>query len=489
MTIVPHRDADSNDIDPDRVDELARFAELVARSSLGTPEALDNQRLGQELRERLEPVDNDPPAIDPARLFAVGQHLQARGLYGPAELTYRTAATQHSTDAAAALADLLERDGRVEEARRWYEQAWQQHDGKAGLRIAVERWAPGRTDAAEEILDSVIADHSRNAPDTHLGDIRGTELLVREGDVRAALLAGWHHTGNDRLARAIVIRLARATMEHLEVHYERIDLQSPARAVPPEWDEFPPGSPLWWRPPGWPVTYRLRVRWQCDAAPSFVPKVIRTEILFVVANACFSAGGLISWDRRQVEDFIPVEDRHSMTVPQFFDRVSRQCPPVDREVAVSLAELAEVDVGIQILRSVVLGSVGVKEMPRQVAEKRVIGPRKEQIITRVRALTDSARLIRLDNRTTPVARRTRSDVARTRVVLAQVRQQYGDNVRSMSDEHIQHLCAVRGRRNTLNLIDHVVRMSGGNEAKLRELIQTVLGYLDVLLLFRTGRRL
>jgi hypothetical protein len=489
MTIVTCSSVPSEDTDPDRADELAEFAALVARSSLGTPEALDNQRLGQDLREQHESRNVETPAIDAERLFAVAQHLQALELYGSAELTYRTAAAKGSTTAAAALADLLDRDGRVEEARGWYEQAWRQRDGKAGLRIAVEMWAPGRTDEAEKILDSVIADH-QHEPNAHPGDITGAKLLVRDGNVRDALRAGWRHTGDDGFARAIMFRLARATMEALEVQYERID-PPPDRtsATPLEWDEFPPGSPLRWRPPGSPATYRLRARWRRDAVPSFVPEVIRSEILFVVANACFSAGGLINWGTYRVQDFLPTEDRHSMTVPRFFELVSRQCPPVDREVAGSLAELAELDVGIRIMRSLVLDAVGVKELLRQVAEKRVLGPRKEQVITRVRELADSGRIISLDNRTAPVARRVGSDVQQTRTVLAQVRQKYGETVRSMSDGHIQHLCAVRGPQNTFNLIDHVVRMSGGNESKLRELIQTVLGYLDVLLLFRASQPL
>jgi hypothetical protein len=220
-----------------------------------------------------------------------------------------------------------------------------------------------------------------------------------------------------------------------------------------------------------------------------VPEAIRSEILFVVANACFSAGGLINWGTCPVHDFRPTEDSNSMTVPGFFDLVSRQCPPVDREVAVSLAELAELDVGIRIMRSLMLDAVGVKELLKQVAEKRILGARKEQIITRVRELADSGRVISFDNRTAPAARRVGPNVQHTRNVLAKVREKYGESVRSMSDGHIQHLCAVRGSRNTFDLIDHVVRMSGGNEAKLRELIQTVLGYLDVLLLFRASRPL
>ncbi len=100
-----------------RIDELAEFAVLVARSSLGTPEALDNQRLGQALRERHEAPDAETPAIDPDRLFTVAQHLQALGLHGSAELTYGTAAKQGSTAAAAALANLLDRDSCVQEER------------------------------------------------------------------------------------------------------------------------------------------------------------------------------------------------------------------------------------------------------------------------------------------------------------------------------------------------------------------------------------
>jgi hypothetical protein len=484
MTRITCRGARSEDVDAHRADQLADFAELVARSSLGTDESLDNQRVGQELRERQETPD--PAGIDGDRLFAVARRLQAHALYGPAEMTYRMAATRGSTAAAAALANLLDRDGRIEEARHWYEQAWQQRDGKAGLRIAVEKWAPDRTDESERILDSVIAAW-RHEPAEH---ITGAELLVRKGNVREALLTDWRHTGDDGLARAIMFRVARAAMEHLEVAYERIGAPGKAApATPPEWDEFPPGSPLRWRPPGSPATYRLRTRWRSDAAPGFVPEAIRSEILFMVANACFCAGGLIDWAPRRGHDFHPVGDRHSMTVGGFFDLVSRQCTPVDREVAVSLAELAEVDVGIRIVRLLVLGSVGVHEVPRQVAEKRVLGPRKEKIITRVRELADTGRVLSLDNHNAPVARRVGSDVARTRSVLAQVRQRYGESVRSMSDGHIQYLCAVRGSRNTFRLIDHVVRMSDGSETKLRELLQTVLGYLDVLLLFRTGQPL
>jgi hypothetical protein len=485
MTIVPCRSARSTTIEPDRTDELADFAVLMARSSLGTPEALDNQRFDQELRERREALDDETPTIDGHRLFSIAQHLQMLKLYGSAELTYRMAAAKGSTAAAIALADLLYRDGCVEEARRWYDQAWQQRDGRAGLRIAVEKWAPDQTGEAEEILDSVIATW-RHEPGAH-AHITGTELLVRQGNVQAALLAGWCATGDDGLARAIMFRVARATMEHLEVQYERIDPPSGGVPAPPaEWDEFPPGSPLRWRPPGSPATYRLRTRWRSDAAPSFVSETIRSEILFVVANACFNAGGLIDWAPHRGSDFHPVGDRNSMTVRGFFDRVSRQCPPVDREVAVSLAELAEVDVGLRIARSVALG---VEEMPRQVAEKRVLGPRKAQIITRVRELADSGRVINFDNDTAPVARRVGSDVERTRTVLAKVREQYGETVRSMSDGHIQHLCAVRGPGNTLSLIDHLVRMSDGSQPKLRELIQTVVGHLDVLLLFRASQPL
>jgi hypothetical protein len=287
-----------------------------------------------------------------------------------------------------------------------------------------------------------------------------------------------------------MFRLGRAAMEHLDVRYERIEPPSGvAPSTPSEWDDFPPGSPLRWRPPGSPVTYLLRTRWRSDTAPNFVPETIRSEIQFVVANACFSAGGLINWGPYQVREFLPEKDGHSMTVPKFFDMVSQQSPPVDREVAVSLAELAELDVGIRIMRSLMLDAAGVQGLLRQVAEKRVLGPRKEQIITRVRELADSGRLLNLDNRTAPAARRASPDVQRTRTVLAHVRQKYGETVRSMSDGHIQHLCAVRGSRNTVDLIDHVVRMSGGNEAKLRELTQTVLSYLDVLLLFRASRPL
>jgi hypothetical protein len=485
MTIVTGSGALPDGIEPDRADELEEFAVLMAQSSLGTPESLDSQRLGQELCERYETPDAETPAIDENRLFAVARHLETLELYGPAELTYRTAATQGSTDAAAALADLLDRDGRVEEARRWYEQAWQQGNGKAGLRVAVEKWAPDRTDEAEKILDSVQHD-----PDAHPGEINGAALLVREGNVRDALLEGWRHTGDDGLARTIMFRLGRAALEHLEVQYERVDPTSRAEpANPSKWDESPPRSPLRWRPPGSSVTYILRTKWRSDAAPGFVPEAIRSEIQFVVADACFSAGGLINWGTYRVHEFLPAEDRHSMTVSAFFDLVSRQSPPVDREIAVSLAELAELDVGIRIMRSLMLDAVGVKELLMQVAEKRVLGPRKEQVITRMRELANSAPLISLDNHTAPAARRIGSDVQRTRLVLAQVRQKHGKILRSMSDGHIQHLCAVRGSQNTFNLIEHVVRMSEGNEAKLRELIQTLLGYLDVLLLFRANQPL
>ena len=481
MTMSARGGASSRSSEPSGPDALAEFAVLVARSSLGTQEALDSRRHGQELRERDEASDVHAPAIPPDAMFAAAQHLQALEFHDSAELAYRTAATSGSTAAAVALADLLDHHGRVEEARLWTERAWQRGDGRAGLRIAVEKWIAGRNDEAEEVLDKVVADRQHELT----ADVTGAELLVREGKVRDALLVGWQPAG---LARAVVYRLAATTLQNLEVQYERIDPSSRGAALvtPSEWDDFPPGSPLWWRPPGSPVIYRLRARWREGTAPSFVPEAVRSEILFVVANACFSAGGLIDWGKREL---LPTEDRHSMTVPRFFDEVSRQCPPVDREVAASLAELAEVDVGIRITRSFLSEARGVKGLPGQVAEKTVLGRRREQIITRVRRLADTGRLLSLDNSTAPVARRVGFDVQSTRTVLAQVREEHGRKVRSISDRHIQHLCAVRGSRNTTKLFAHVVRLSGGDESEFRDLIQTVLGYLDVLLLFRTSQPL
>jgi hypothetical protein len=97
MTTCRYRSAQPRGIEANRVDELAEFAVLVALSPLGTPAALESQRLGRELCERHDALDAEIPVIEADRLFAVARHLHALGLHGFAELTYRAAATRDST--------------------------------------------------------------------------------------------------------------------------------------------------------------------------------------------------------------------------------------------------------------------------------------------------------------------------------------------------------------------------------------------------------
>lgn len=111
MTAFPYRSARPEDDDVNGVEELAEFAVLVARSSLGAPQSLDNQRLGQELCERYEVLDAGLPALEGDRLFAVARHLHTLGLHGFAELTFRDAARRGSAPAAAVLAGLLDDHG------------------------------------------------------------------------------------------------------------------------------------------------------------------------------------------------------------------------------------------------------------------------------------------------------------------------------------------------------------------------------------------
>ena len=109
MTVVSRHHMPSEDTSPSRAERLAAFAAVVARSSLGTPEALDDQQLGREVRKRYEPPNADGLAIGADLMLAVGQHLQGLALDGAAELAYLTAVERGSADAAVALADLLAR--------------------------------------------------------------------------------------------------------------------------------------------------------------------------------------------------------------------------------------------------------------------------------------------------------------------------------------------------------------------------------------------
>jgi hypothetical protein len=510
-TVQATPDAGRATTDLSEADRLAEFAGVVARSSLGTPEALAHKRLGAEMRRRFEArvlVDTPNPPSGDDLMLAVGRHLQHLELCGAAELAYQCAAERGSMPAIAELAGLLDRQGRTEEAQSWYQFARRLHGTRMGDRATIDEWGRGCSDDTVPAFAAAVAgcdednqqDRAslvkstqqvrldkylrRHDPDAQLWDIIAM-LLVRHSNVRDAVGAGWHGD-DDGLTTAIMLQIARAIMEQVEVQCERTDappLWDPAHGHEPEQSGVPLGFLLRWRPSMSGVTYWLRVKWRNHAAPSFIPKSIRSEILFVIANACFSAGALVDWAACGHQEHSEIGSWHSMGVLRFFEDISsRYTPPHTKEIAASFAELAEVDIAARIRSSVLVGLSGRGDVRGKRGGVRVIEPRKEQIISRVRRLAGAGEPIAPGS--SPPVTAGRLGDEQTMVAVTDIRQRYGERVRFVRDPHIRLMCAVRGRQNTADLIDHAVRLSGGSQAKLRELIRTVLSYMDILTLVR-----
>lgn len=466
-------------------DQLEEFVEVVGRSSLGTRKALANQRLGNELRLAFEARTvgqaSEPPT-GATLMLAVGRHLHDLELHGAAELAYSFAAERGSLPAILTLVDLLDHQGRPGDARRWYEFAVRLHGRRANLPISSVTYDGDRHGTESLVkstppgqLDKYVSQHS---PDAQLWDVVGAILRLRDNKVHA----GRQYMGDEGLTATIILQIARAIMEHVEVQCERTD-------APPTSDPAlgrvsgPSGNPteifLRWRPSKSEVNYWLRVKWRNHIAPNFVPKPIQSEILFLIANACFSAGALVDWAECGHNNHPEVGSWHSTGVIQFFEDISRRyTPPHTQEIAASFAELAEADIATRIARSVIVGVPGAKGTRRRTAEAAVIDPHKKQIISRAERLATAGESTDLGSYTLAVCGRFRSEQARS--VLTDIRQRYGETVRSVLDGQVQLMCMVRGPQNTASLIDHAVRLSEGSDAKLRELFRTVLSYMHIL---------
>jgi hypothetical protein len=431
------------------------FADVVARSSLGTPKAVGNQRLGHEMRLRLESraaATSDPPTEE-AVILAVGHRLRAGELYGAAELAYVFAAERGWLPAIRTLIELLDRQGRTQEAQRWSE---------FGLRLqsgGPDRPSPARTIPMKQ-LNQYLPQHR---PDAQLWEVIGAILPVRDGARRA---------GDDDLTAKIIFQIARAIMEHVEVQCERTIARpslDPALGRTST-NATSQGMLLRWRPSKLEGHYWMRVKWRNHLAPNFVPKPVQNEILFVVANACFSAGALVNWGERGHQSHQELGSWHSMGAIQFFEDISSQyTPPRTKAIAASFADLAEADIAARIASSaVVSGTTGTR---RKLSDVGVIDPRKDKIIRRVENLVGAG-----STSTAAGPARTAQDIG----MVTQIRKQYGETLRTVRDGQIQLMCTVRGSQNAANLIEQVVRLAGGSEAKLRELVRTVLIYMQPL---------